>query len=36
MIDSIRKGVIIILSPNSHVNVMECIIKQNVIKIKEG
>ena len=36
MIDSIRKGVIIILSLNSHVNIMECIIKQNVIKIKKG
>jgi hypothetical protein len=34
MIDSIRKGVVIILSTNSHMNVMECIIKKNVMKGK--
>ncbi len=28
MIDSIRKGVVIILSTSSYVNVMECIIKK--------
>jgi hypothetical protein len=31
MIDSIRKGVVIILSRNSHANVMECIIIKNVM-----
>ncbi len=34
MIDSIRKGVVIILSSNTHMNVMECIIKKNVMKGK--
>lgn len=34
MIDSIRKGVVIILSPNSHANAMECVIKKNVKKRK--
>jgi uncharacterized protein YybS (DUF2232 family) len=34
MIDSIRKGVVIILSTNSHANVMECIIKKNAMKRK--
>ncbi len=37
MIDSIRKGVVIILSSNSHVNVMECIIIiKNVMRRKKG
>jgi len=34
MIDSIRKGVVIILSTSSHVNVKECIIKKKVMEGK--
>ena len=32
MIDSISKGIVIILFANLHVPVMECIMKKNVMK----